>query len=206
MSAADPDPQFLLGPEHAGTMMTPEEFDAIEEYDENFCYELVHGVLVVTPRPLAEETDPNEELGGWLRNYQKGHPQGSALDMTLPQQYVGTPTSRRLADRWIWAGLDRLPHRRRDLPTIAVEFVSAGRRNWRRDYVDKRKEYLEVGIPEYWIFDRFQRTLTVIRRDPAGGQPEVIGEDGTYRPALLPGFELQVGPLLAIADRWDAGD
>ena len=38
--------------------MTPEEFDALEEYDENYRYELVHGVLVVTPIPLAEETGP----------------------------------------------------------------------------------------------------------------------------------------------------
>lgn len=131
----------VLGPEMAGTLMTPEEFDSIDEYDENYGYELVHGVLVVTPIPLGEETDPNEELGRWLRDYQDQHPEGRSLDLTLPQQYIRTRTGRRLADRVIWTGLGRMPNRRRDLPTVAVEFVSAGRRNRQRDYVDKTQEY-----------------------------------------------------------------
>src|SRR5437016_7417592 len=139
----------VLGPELAGILMTPEEFDAIEEYDENYRYELVHGVLVVSPIPSAEETDPNEELGHWLRSYQEGHRRGAALDLTLPQQYVRTATGRRLADRLIWTGLGRLPDRRRDAASIAVEFVSAGRRNRQRDYVEKREEYAEAGIQEY---------------------------------------------------------
>src|SRR5690349_4704327 len=123
MSTAPAEQEVVLGLESAGVLMTPEEFDAIEEYDENYRYELVHGVLVVTPIPLAEETGPNELLGRLLLNYQEDHPEGSALDYTLPQQYVRTSTIRRLADRLVWTGLGRLPNRRRDLPTIAVEFV-----------------------------------------------------------------------------------
>ena len=38
-----------VGLDSAGVLMTPGEFDAIEDYDEEFQYELVHGVLVVTP-------------------------------------------------------------------------------------------------------------------------------------------------------------
>jgi Uma2 family endonuclease len=123
----------VLGPELTGAIMTPEEFDAIDEYDENHRYELVHGVLVVSPIASVEEADPNEELGHMVHNYQEHHPQGRALDATLPQQYVRTPASCRLADRSIWCGLGRLPDPRRDLPTIAVEFVSAGRRDRQRD-------------------------------------------------------------------------
>ena len=141
MSTLAPETKMVLGLESAGILMTPEEFDAIEEYDEDYHYELVNGVLVVTPVPLAEETGPNELLGYLLLGYQENHPQGRTLDDTLPQQYVRTRTSRRLADRLIWTGLGRLPNRRRDLPTIAVEFVSAGRRSRQRDYVDKRQEY-----------------------------------------------------------------
>src|SRR5439155_12659600 len=63
-------PELALGPETAGLLMTPEEFDAIEEYDEDYRYELVNGVLVVTPVPLAEETGPNELLGYLLLGYQ----------------------------------------------------------------------------------------------------------------------------------------
>ena len=192
---------FVLGPDSAGLLMSPEEFDAIEDYDENYRYELVNGVLVVHAIPLPQETGPVDLLGYYLRDYQQRHPRGHSLDFTLPQQYVRTPRSRRLADRVIWAGLGRLPSVRRDLPTIAVEFVSAGRRNQQRDYVDKRQEYMEVGIREYWIFDRFRRTLTVIHNRPEGEQEQVVAEHETYQSPLLPGFEVPLARLLEAADR-----
>ncbi len=201
MSTLPAEEEVVLGPESAGLLMTPEEFDAIEEYDENYTYELVNGVLVVNPIPLPQETGPNELLGRWLLGYQEDHPQGSALDYTLPQQYVRTRTSRRLADRLIWTGLGRMPNRRRDLPSIAVEFVSAGARNPRRDYVDKRQEYMEVGIPQYWIIDRFQRTMTVIHNKPTGQEEQVISENEVYQSSLLPGFEVHLAKLLEAADR-----
>ena len=55
--------EIILGSESAGLLMTAEEFDGIREYDENFRYELIHGVVVVSPIPLPEETNPNERLG-----------------------------------------------------------------------------------------------------------------------------------------------
>ncbi len=201
MSTMPPEQEVILGPDSAGLLMTPEEFDTIEDYDEDYQYELVNGVLVVTPIPLAAETGPNELLGYLLLDYREHHPQGLALDDTLPQQYVRTRTGRRLADRLIWTGLGRLPNRRRDLPTIAVEFVSAGPRSHQRDYVDKRQEYMEARITEYWIIDRFQRILTVFRNLPAGQQEQIISENDIYRTPLLPGFELPLARLLAAADQ-----
>src|SRR5262245_46401944 len=115
-------------------LMTPEEFDQVEDYDEDYQYELVHGVLVVNPLPLPQETGPNELLGHLLYSYQEQFP--GCLDDTLPQQYVRTRTGRRIADRLVWTGLGRLADPREDTPTIAVEFVSAGKRNRKRDYVD----------------------------------------------------------------------
>ena len=206
MSIAPTETALFLCPELAGTLMTPEEFEAVEDYEEGYRYELIHGVLVVTPVPFAEETDPNEELGHWLRTYREEHPEGKVLDATLPQQYVRTRTSRRLADRLIWAGLGRLPHRLRDVPTTAVEFVSARRRDRQRDYVDKRREYMEAGIAEYWIVDRFRRTLTVVRNEPGGPAESAHGAEETYRTPRLPGFELPLGRLLAVADSWAAQD
>jgi Uma2 family endonuclease len=193
--------RLVLGPELAGTLMTPDEFHAVDEVDEDFRYELIHGVLVVTPPPLEEERGPNEELGGLLYLYRMQHPQGSALDDTLSEQYVSTQDSIRRADRVIWAGLGRAPNPRKDFPTIVVEFVSEGKRNRLRDYHEKRAEYLAAGVREYWIIDRFARTLTACR----SGSPDVeIPHDGTYQTPLLPGFELPLARLLAVADRWRA--
>jgi Uma2 family endonuclease len=147
-----------LGPRSAGVVMTPEEFDAIDDYDPSYCYELIHGVLVVSPIPSPEETGPNELLGHLLMEYKEHHPQGSALDSTLAQQYVAVAGGRRLADRLIWAGLGRQPRPRRDPATIAAEFVSPGSRNRKRDYQDKRRDYAVTGMAEYWIIARFPGT------------------------------------------------
>jgi Uma2 family endonuclease len=181
-------------------LLTPAEFDAVEDYDERYRYELINGVLVVNPIPLATETGPNEYLGHLLLIYRETHRHGKALDCTLPQQYVRTRRSRRIADRLIWTGLGRLPDVDEDPASIAVEFVSAGRRSHERDYVAKRREYGQAGLQEYWIIDRFQRTLTVIHYESGGPREEVFQEHQTYKPALLPGFKLPLARLLAAAD------
>ena len=54
----------VLGPESAGMLLTPEEFDAVTDYDDQFRYELIRGVLVVTPIPAEAEAAPNDE---WAR-------------------------------------------------------------------------------------------------------------------------------------------
>src|SRR6185437_496531 len=184
MSTVNEQPRVILGPGLAGTLMTPDEFDAVEEYDEDYRYELIHGVLVVNPVPSAEETGPNELLGHRQLNYREHHPQGNALDGTLPEQYVRTHDSRRRADRLIWTGLGRKTNRRRDLPTIVVEFVSRDKRDRHRDYVEKRAEYLALGVREYWVVDRFRRILTVFRNN---APDVVVAENDAYRTELLPG-------------------
>src|SRR5688572_13244764 len=88
-----------IGLESNGMLMTPEEFDAIKDYDDNYTYELVHGVLVVNPIPLAGEVGPNEFLGARLLGYQEYHPQGKSLDATLPERYIRVSRGRRNADR-----------------------------------------------------------------------------------------------------------
>ena len=36
-----------------------------------------------------------------------------------------------------------------------MEFVASGKRNIKRDYEEKRDEYLALGVSEYWVIDRF---------------------------------------------------
>lgn len=195
-----------ITPEMAGIRLSPVEFDAIEDWDEDYKYELVDGVLVVVPPPSAGERGPNEELGYLLNHYKREHPEGSALDWTLHENLVNTPSSRRRADRVLWTGLGRTPRARKDLPTIAVEFVSRGKRDAQRDYEEKREEYLSVGLLEYWIIDRFRRTMTVIRHQTGGAEEIVVQESGTYKTPLLPGFELPLAKLLSVADMLENAD
>ena len=158
----------ILGPEAAGMLLTPEEFDAVTEFDDEFRYELIRGVLVVTPIPAEAEAAPNDELGAMLRQYQREHPKGSALDETLPERYIRTSTGRRRADRVVWVGLGRRPDPMVDIPAIAIEFVSASRRDRHRDYLENRLEYRQAGVVEHWIVDRFLRKMTVYRNAPGG--------------------------------------
>jgi Uma2 family endonuclease len=194
--------KLTLGPELAGTFLTPEEFDSIEEADRDYRYELINGRLIVTPPPLEAERDPNEELGHLLRSYRDSHPQGSMLDQTLSEQTVLTRTNRRRADRVIWAGRGRRPDPRVDVPSIVIEWVSESKRDWLRDYIEKRDQYRELGVGEYWVFDRFRRTLTVHRGTQQAPEETVVKEGETYRTPLLPGFEVPLARLLAVADRW----
>ena len=78
MSTVRVEPKPTYGPGCNGIRMTPREFDRAE-FEPGYRYELINGVLVVSPIPSESESDPNEELGRWLRNYQESHPLGAAL-------------------------------------------------------------------------------------------------------------------------------
>ncbi len=186
-----------FGPESTGILMTPQEFDRAD-FIEGWRYELINGVLIVSPTPSLKERDPNEELGRWLRNYQEDHPQGAALDHTIHEHTVITRRNRRRSHRVIWAGLGRLP-RKNETPTIIAEFVSSGKRDRTRDYEEKRREYLAIKVQEYWVIDRFERLMTVFL---PGGKKKIVRENQCYKTPLLPGFELSLAKLLAMSDRW----
>jgi Uma2 family endonuclease len=97
--------------------------------------------------------------------------------------------------------LDHDPDVMRDVPQVVIEIVSADRRDRRRDYETKRSEYSQIGVLEYWIIDRFQRRVTVVRF----GEPEetqtLLTEADVLTTPLLPGLEIPLDRLFATADR-----
>jgi Uma2 family endonuclease len=193
-----------FGPSSNGMLMTPEEFDDADDFDENYSYELMHGVLIVSPLAGESERDPNDGLAFLFRSFQLNHPSGSVLDKTLSEQYIHVPDSRRRADRVVWVGLGRVPEIGKDVPAIAIEFVSKRRRDRVRDYEEKRRDYAAAGVQEYWIIDRFQRTMSVVRKSQPGPVELVIKENEVCSTPLLPGFELPLARLLKLADDWAA--
>lgn len=190
-----------ISADSAGIRMTPDEFYAIEDWDDNYRYELIHGVLVVSPPASRIEVDLVLELSYLLRAYSETR-SPDPIDLALFEQYMGMPDSVRRPDVSIWIGLGRIPDERLDKPTIAVEFVSPGKRAWRRDYVEKRAEYLDGGIKEYWVIDRHARSMTVYARQANQDAELQIAENEVYQTELLPGFELPVARLFARADRF----
>lgn len=192
-----------IGPGSAGQFMAPEQFDALgpERFIGRNRYEVINGVLVVSPRPGIGERNPNDYLGYLLHQYREGHPQGSIIDGTAPEQTVPA-TNRRCADRVIWTGLGRTPDEEKDIPSVVAEFVSKRRRDALRDYEAKRDEYLAAGVRQYWIIDRFRRIMIVYRQGPAGPTHDIMTENDSYQTDLLPGFVLPLAKLLAQADQW----
>jgi Uma2 family endonuclease len=98
----------------------------------------------------------------------------------------------------IWIGLGRMPQPKGDVPAIVIELVSRRPKDRRRDCMEKRQEYAGVGVREYWVIDRYRRTMTVY----TGDGEQVISENQSYSTPLLPGFELPLLRLFAVADRW----
>jgi len=193
----------FLGPEANGVLMSPEEFDAIQDWDELYFYELIRGVVVVSEMRDVAVADMNEHLGHWLRSLDKGD-EGLHFDETLPNRYVYLQDgSRRLVDRIVWCGYGRTPRPRIDRPSIVVDFIPRRHRDWIHDYIARSSEYRLAGVREYWLIDRFRRTMAVFFAD---GSEIVVTESESYESPLLPGFRLALGRLLAVADEWAESD
>jgi Uma2 family endonuclease len=129
------------------------------------------------------------------------------LDLTLPEHSLRTGAQIRRCDRAMWCGLGRLPRTRgpvarRDPPSIVVELPSSRPADQRRDYDEKKREYRDLGVQEYWIIDRFRRTLAVYSWRGNRCVRRIIHEGEIYRTPLLPGFELPLARLFAVADKY----
>jgi Uma2 family endonuclease len=186
--------------------MTTAEFDSLwpQDVDDRYRYELINGVLVVSPFPGIGERGPNDFLGYLIQSYFESRPAGPPFYDTLPEQTIIT-ANRRRADRVIWAKFNRKPDLENDFPSIIIEFVSAARRRDAiRDYETKRDEYLAAGVKEYWIIDRFRRVMTVYFPAAAGPIYVLVAENQSYETNLLPGFTLPLARILEKADMYAA--
>ncbi|MBI4581010.1 MAG: Uma2 family endonuclease, partial [Planctomycetes bacterium] len=81
---------------------------------------------------------------------------------------------------------------------LVVEVVSDENRT--HDLVTKRAEYAAAGIPEYWIIDPREQTITVLTL--RSGRYEVHAESRPGQKAgsvLLPGFEVDTAAVFRAA-------
>ena len=85
------------------------------------------------------------------------------------------------------------------IPDLVVEVLSTDRR---RDLALKRGWYAAAGIPEYWILDPVNDTLTIL--ELSGNEyteRAVLGSDDVLTTPMLPGFDLPLERLFANPDR-----
>ena len=91
-------------------------------------------------------------------------------------------SDRRCQDRY-WLGAD-----------LVVEVVSPD--NPDRDLVEKRADYAEAGIPEYWIADPRDQTIRVLSLQGASYVEQGVYRRGDAAPsALLAGFTAEVSAV-----------
>ncbi len=83
---------------------------------------------------------------------------------------------------------------------LVMEVVSEGEEARDRDTRQKPLDYAAAGIPEYWIVDPENRTITVLSLEGAEYFPRgVFGEGEVAESALLPGFSVDVAECFAQA-------
>ena len=195
-----------IGPADHGRKMTLEEFwDADEQPGSR--YELARGVLEVTRIPGIPHWRVVDNLHELFATYRRLHPglidligHGSEVRYVIPE--LGTDRNPDLAILFRDAPLG---FQDKPLPVLAVEVVSPGNKSRKRDYEDKRVDYLAVGLLEYWIVDPDLKQVTVLVRREVDGVAS--WEECIYREAeiivgeLLPGFAGTVADLWVGLDR-----
>jgi Uma2 family endonuclease len=125
--------------------------------DDGNRYELVDGLLLVSPSPAERH---QRALGGLF----------ALLHATVPEglRVYAAPLDVRLSDRVqvqpdLLVVEDGPPRDRLDrLPLLVVELLSPGTR--RHDLVLKRRAYERAGVQSYWLVDPEVPSLTVLER------------------------------------------
>lgn len=96
--------------------------------------------------------------------------------------------------------LDRFGERYGEGADVIVEVVSEDAASRTRDYEDKRRDYAEGQVPEYWIVDPSEGRIRVLSLD---GERYVVSGDypsgEVARSRILDGFEVDVTDALVPA-------
>ena len=161
-------------------------------------YEIVEGELLVSTQPhWSHQETCNHiafELTAWVR--------GGGNGKVVSAPGVIFDDENAVAPDVVWVSPERLSlilgedGKLHDAPELAVEVLSPGKLNTRRDREAKLRLYSTRGVREYWIADWQAKSLQVFRREQAVLKLVVtlLAEDELTSP-LLPGFKAKVARL-----------
>ncbi|GAB2671223.1 Uma2 family endonuclease [Kribbella swartbergensis] len=124
--------------------------------DDGMRYELVDGVLLVTPAPLPIHQNAVVELTVTLRN----HCPAEFKVFVAPLDFQPTPRRSLQPDVLVCRRVDVGPKAIHRPLLLAVEVLSAATRS--KDLILKRGLYEEAGVQSYWIVDPEREELTVL--------------------------------------------
>ena len=179
-----------------------EEYLAYDSGAENF-YELFNGELIEVPPESGQNVQIANRLllilalvvgidrvrGHGLELEVRGEPKNRYPDLTVIQ-----PEHVQLLAQRNTIRLTMPP------PALVVEVVSPGELQWERDYVAKRAQYEDLGIPEYWIINPQDKTVLVLAQHGQGFTP--VGTFTGNQVIMTPQFQ---GLTLTVAQLFEAG-
>jgi Uma2 family endonuclease len=169
---------------------TEEEYLAL---DFNLLLEFTDGFLEVLPMPTTYHQRIVffllKALDAWVTARQLGEVLFAPLKVRLRKGKLREPDLLFMKSEHA----ARISNQYWKRPDLVIEIVSP--KNRRHDLVTKRDEYAEAGIPEYWIVDPEEETITVLVLKP---RRKTYIEHGTFAKGtratskLLPGFSVDV--------------
>lgn len=175
---------------------------SVDDYfslDGNYLVEYVEGRLQILPMPDFF----HQAIIGWF------YIALMRLLSTDPDARVGMAPAKIMLDAQryrepdICVMLGRNKHRRNRKYWVGADFVIEviSESNRDHDWTTKRTDYAKAGIPEYWIVDPDQRTLTkLVLRDGVYADETTTREGDTLASTILDGFIVDVAQLFREAE------
>jgi Uma2 family endonuclease len=176
---------------------------SVEEYlrlDTGLLVEYTDGFIRVLPMPSVLHQWIVRSLFQLLNDFVRGHELGEVFFAPLPVQ-LRSATYREPDIVFLRPGRIKSLKAQPSGADLAIEVVSEGKENEERDYVEKRQEYADAGIAEYWIIDPQLRKITVLALAGREYREHGVFFDGqTATSRLLSGFEVPVEAVFDVCD------
>ena len=158
--------------------------------DDGNRYELFEGEIFVSRAPSLSHQRILGNIYLLLRNYLDQNPIGEIVltpGVIFDEYNSAIPDIVFLTNQQV--GNVGSEERIYEAPALAIEIVSPGKENARRDREVKRQVYGKHGVKEYWIADPESRALEIYRLEEQGLKlaATLAGDDEVTTP-VLPGF------------------
>jgi Uma2 family endonuclease len=198
----EPSVEERVGAQYCGLRMTADEFLQIQ--DDGCFYELIDGVVVMSPSPSLEHQAVTMEVATQISLHLREHPVGRVFPET--DVHLGTgPTGGDLVYRpeVMFVRSQRLGPETREkffgAPDLVVEVISKGSRRF--DTETKKRDYERFGVHEYWLIDPARNSMTFYRLE--GGRFVELSPTGvTFASQAVPGFVLDVARVRETFKPW----
>lgn len=179
---------------------TEDDYLELEVNSEPRLIELNDGVLEILPMPDMLHQDIAQFmfliLHGFIADLKLGRVYLAPLPVKLWKKQIREPDL-------VYLAAHRIKDKRKPPvgADLVMEVVSRGAKNRHRDLKVKRRVYAKAKIPEYWIIDPKEKTITVLTLSGRTYKVHGIfkpGDEATSK--LLKGFKVAVRDVFAAGE------